>query len=495
MIPPRPARSDLPQRLRAFAARFAHHPLYRALQGHGAPVHLVGGSVRDVLLGLPLRDHDFTTPGNAMDLARRAASACGGTFVPLKATRGMARVVLGSEHVDVCDYQAPSLQADLCGRDLTINAIAIDLETILRGEPVLFDVCGGVDDLCVGRLRCPSPAVLDDDPLRLLRVARFVCTLGFEVDGDTLAALAPRASLLASVAAERVRDELFRILESPRAYEGMSLLESCGLLGVVLPELEPMRGLAQGAFHHRDVFDHTLLALRAVDAYALPAGCATLDDAAPLRAHLDTFVADHRPARALLKLGALMHDVGKPPSRRVKESGEVSYAGHERAGAAMMNDICGRLKLSGAEASRLTAMVAWHLAPLEMSARDPVRPRDIRRFFRQAHPAGIDTLLLALADSDASGGPRNTPQLRAALLARVGTMLRWIFSDAPARCVPLLDGRALGEIVGEPPGPAIGQWLERLADEQADGNVRSRDEAAAWAAALAQAERQRQVPS
>lgn len=489
MIPSRPARADLPQRLRAFAARVAHHPLYRALRGHGAPVHLVGGSVRDVLLDLPLRDHDFTTPRDAVDLARRAAAACGGTFVPLKAARGMARVVLGGEHVDVADYQAPSLQADLRGRDLTINALAIDLESIADGEPVLVDVCGGVDDLCAGRLRCPSPAVLDDDPLRLLRVARFACTLGFEVDRETVAALAPRGPLLAGVAVERVRDELFRILESARAYEGLMLLEASGLLGAVLPELAPMRGLAQGPFHHRDVFDHTLLAVRAVDGYAVPAACATLDDPGLLHAHLDAPVSDARPARALLKLGALMHDVGKPASRRVKENGRVSYGGHERVGAAMMNDFCARLKLSGAERARLTAMVAWHLEPLEMSARAPVRPRDIRRYFRDVHPAGIDTLLLALADSDASRGPRNTPQLRAALLDRVGAMLRWIFSDAPDRCVPLLDGRVMGELVGESPGPAIGQWLDGLADEQADGNVRTSDEAVAWVVSAVQAKR------
>lgn len=490
MTPSTLTADEVRRRLRDFAAMYRDHPLYVALRATSTHARLVGGSVRDVLLGRPLHDHDVTVPSGALALARRVADVCGGSFVPLKAERGMARVVLNGEAVDISDAQGGSLDADLRVRDLTINAMAIDLVSMISDSPVLIDLCGGLDDLCAGLLRCPSVDVLDDDPLRLMRVVRFACTLGFGIEAQTRAALPLRAPRLNEVAAERVRDELFQILGSARAFDGVACMQACDMLCVVLPELAPLRGLTQGGFHHLDVFEHTLAVLRAVDGTALPTAIAMLDDPAPLRSHLAARLVDGRSAHALLNLAALLHDVGKPASRRVKEDGGVSYAGHAQVGAEMIAPFCARMRLSTVERVRLTAMVARHLEPLEMPALEALHPHDIRRYFERARPAGVDTLVLALADSEASRGPKNTLEARAGLHARVRRMLGWHFSDAPARCTPLLDGTTIGALVGEPPGPAIRAWLEALADAQADGEVATREEAVVWTQAVAQSKRQ-----
>jgi putative nucleotidyltransferase with HDIG domain len=468
-----PTADEVRARLGRFSARCASDPLLAAVAARGGEVHLVGGSVRDLLLDVPSHDHDFTMPSGAVSFARQVADRCGGSLVVLKAERGMARVVLGADYADFADYQAGSLDEDLAARDLTLNAMALPLD-----GGALRDPTGGLDDLCAGRLRCARPEVLDADPLRLLRVVRFASTLGFAVAPETRAAMPARAPLLARVAGERIRDELMRILASDRAFDGVFMLDESRALGVILPELEPLRGLAQGGFHHLDVFAHTMAALRALDEIAIPAALAMLGskEAASLDRALD---------RPRLRLAALLHDIGKPATRGRRANGTLSFERHEVVGAEMVPAIAKRLKLSAAERAAISCVVRWHLEPLHIKAPGNLRPRHIRRYYARVRPVPLETLLMALADSAASCGPSNTAEARAALHERVGRMLAWFFSDAPARCRPLIDGDEIMAVAGIAPGPRVKALRERLMDAQADGRVSTEEEARAWIAQAA----------
>src|SRR3989454_7353867 len=216
-----------------------------ALAGRRGASVLVGGAVRDAWLGRrPGRevDRDVAVPAGALDLARRVAERLRGAFVPLDPERGTGRVVLPGVRLDVTDFRGPSLAADLAARDFTVNALAVPLrELLVRGGAPIVDPTGGLADLRARRLRAPDLRVLTDDPLRALRGVRLEAALGFRLTRGTVAAIRAVAPALAAVAAERVRDELLLMLALPDTARAFRRMDTLGLLGVLLPEVEPMR--------------------------------------------------------------------------------------------------------------------------------------------------------------------------------------------------------------------------------------------------------------
>src|SRR5437667_119069 len=233
-----------------------------------APV-LVGGAVRDAWLGRrPGRevDLDVAVPAGALDLARRVAERLRGACVPPDPERGTGRVVLPGVRLDVSDFRGPSLAADLAARDFTVNALAVPLrELLVRGGAPIVDPTGGLADLRARRLRAPDLRVFTDDPLRALRGVRLEAALGFRLTRGTVAAIRAVAPALAAVAAERVRDELLLVLAFPDTARAFRRMDALGLLGVLLPEVEPMRATAQPAPHRFPVLEHSLRALASAD--------------------------------------------------------------------------------------------------------------------------------------------------------------------------------------------------------------------------------------
>src|SRR3989441_1268769 len=221
------------------------------LAGRRGAAVLVGGAVRDAWLGRrPGRevDLDVAVPAGALDLARRVAERLRGAFVPLDPERGTGRVVLPGVRLDVTDFRGPSLAADLAARDFTVNALAVPLrELLVRGGAPIVDPTGGLADLRARRLRAPDLRVLTDDPLRALRGVRLEAALGFRLTRGTVAAIRAVAPALAAVAAERVRDELLLMLARPDTARAFRRMDTLGLLGVLLPEVEPMRATAAPA--------------------------------------------------------------------------------------------------------------------------------------------------------------------------------------------------------------------------------------------------------
>lgn len=244
--------------LRALIARVA-----RLARDQGAAAYVVGGAVRDVLLGRRARDLDIAVAGDAVAFARRIAAVLGGRFVELDGENGVARIVLDESdvrYIDVAQLRG-ALQEDLRRRDFTIDALAVPLE---GGRPV--DVCGGLEDLRLRLVRMNSPSVFVDDPLRLLRGARIASELGFEIEPATEAEIMAHAPALAAAGAERRRDELARIFALEAAYQGLRLLDRLRLLDVLLPEVTSGRAVEQpGGWHAYDVFEHNMHAVEAMD--------------------------------------------------------------------------------------------------------------------------------------------------------------------------------------------------------------------------------------
>jgi poly(A) polymerase len=460
--------------------------LLRAVQaaaGRSRSPVLVGGAVRDMRLASTRRagpaDLDVAVESGALEIAGRVAVRVDGAFVPLDPERGAARVLARGICLDVTDWRAPTLDDDLAARDFTVNALAVPVRELLsRGRAPIVDPTGGLADLRARRLRAHDPRVLREDPLRTLRGVRLEAALGFRLTDETARAIRAAAPALDGVAAERVRDELLAMLALPRASRALRRLDALGLLRVIVPEVEPMRGSTQPAPHRFPVLEHSLRAVAGADTVL-----ERLRELSPFADELAAHVAEElgggvRRAQ-ILKLAALLHDVSKPETRRLID-GRIRFFEHDVLGAARARAIAERLRLPARARGVLEKLVRHHLRPGHLAAAGRVTPRARYRFFRDLGEDTRDLLLLNLVDAAAVTGVSPLAIWRRASLVR--DLLRgWEeTARAGADAVPLVRGEDVMARFGIAPGPEVGRLLERAREAQSLGLVSTREEALAY---------------
>jgi putative nucleotidyltransferase with HDIG domain len=468
------------------------------------PIHLVGGAVRDLLLHRASHDFDFVVPQNAIAISRRVANALKGGFFALDPERDTGRVIVTLEQneryfLDFASYRGQDLESDLRNRDFTINAMALDI----RRPERLIDPLGGARDLREKRLRLCSPSAFQDDPLRILRCVRLAIEYELTISPEARQALHQALPSLAGVSPERLRDELFRILELRKPVAALRVLDLLGALPYVLPELQELKGVTQPPPHQDDVWAHTLNTAQKLaslldvlqpehDSEAAAnwtMGLVSLRIGRyrqPLNEHLAEALHPERSLRALLLLAALYHDTGKPATRKVDPDGRVHFLEHEQVGAEMAQQRGAWLRLSNAEIGRLTAIIRHHMRPLLLSKRGETPGRKaIYRFFRDTGPAGVDICLLSLADTLATYGIGMPSEVWAYHLDVIRTLLEAWWEQTEEKIAPpaLVNGQDLMEALGLPPGPEIGRLLEAIREAQAAGEITQRSEALEYARA------------
>ena len=478
------------------------------LREEGAEAYLVGGSVRDALLGRPadaLHDLDFAVPKGGLTLARRLANQLGGAFFPLDAERDTGRVVLTKPdghhfYLDFAQWRGDSLEADLADRDFTINAMALDVTR--EGKASLIDPFGGQIDLSAGVVRAVTEQSFASDPARTLRAARMEAELGFRIEPHTETLLRQAISWLDRVSRERVRDELARIVAAPGAAGHVRRLDELGLLAAILPEVVALKGATQSPPHRADVYTHTLQVLEALEglfAWLWPdVGYAPLAGEAakavdrltpwcgPLRGHLSQLTSGDRLRATLLKLAALLHDAGKSEPHYEGETGRVRFPGHERKGAAIAARALRRLRFSSEEANLVRTTVAHHLRPFCLSEAEAVTPQAVYRFFRDTGATGVDVILLGLSvQLGTHGQALNLVEWQRALDV-AATLLKGYFDRHREMISPpkLISGRDLISKFDLVPGPRVGELLERVREAQAEGLVATHEEALALVQAI-----------
>jgi putative nucleotidyltransferase with HDIG domain len=449
-----------------------------AAAGRGARPALVGGAVRDAWLGRGDGDLDVAVPAGAVALARRLAARAGGTAVVLDAERGAARVVVGRRHVDITEFRAPTLEADLAARDFTVNALAVDLRTLLAaGAAPVVDPTGGLADLRRRRLRAAGSAVLADDPLRALRAVRLEVALGLRLTAATARAIRAVAPALGSVAVERIRDELLLALGAGRTARALRRADALGLLRQVLPEVEAMRGVGQPAPHRFDVLEHSLRAVEAADRLLPRLGRLT-PFGEGLARHMAEELGGGVTRGAALKLAALLHDVAKPETRRIVD-GRVRFFEHDTRGADRVRGIGGRLRLPARVTEVVERLVRHHLRPMHLGQADAISPRARYRFYRDLGGETRDLLLLSLVDAAALTGVSPLRAWRRAGVVR-DLLAGWREQETALAAGPLVTGDDVMARLGIPPGPRVGLHLDRVREAQALGLVRTRAEALAY---------------
>lgn len=451
-----------------------------------AKLYLVGGFLRDILLSRRQTDFDFAVDKNAVAFARQFADAIKGSFVLLDDEHGCGRVVKKNDGViwtfDFADFRAKTLKKDMASRDFTVNTLYADFLKIQEDDEVgghIVDLNEARKDLKKKVIRLVSVRAFKDDPLRLLRAYSIQATLGFKIEAKTLAQIKKDSLLIRNVSMERVREEFFKILASPRAYQTLSDMDKVGLLQKVIPQIAVMVGVHQGGYHHLDVWKHSMEVLRQFEMI--------LEEIKDNREWSDYFqepVASNHTRASLVKLAALMHDIGKPETKKV-EPDRTSFHGHEHVGRNITRIVAKHLKLSVRERHILEDMVLYHLRPGYLSNFKNPTEKSIFRYFRDTKEEAASILLLSLADQRSTRGPLTTEEdQKHHQNICLGLAKRYFTDKKKVPLIRLITGNDLIKKFKLKPSPLFAKILSSVEEEQALGKITTKQEALALAAKI-----------
>lgn len=451
-----------------------------------APAWIVGGCLRDALLGRPVADIDVITTGDPAAEAGAIAKAHGASRFRLSRDFGAWRVSGGDLpcQVDVMPVLGVGLDDDLSRRDFTINALAL----AATGEGEVIDRHGGLDDLSAGRLALVTPHALEDDPVRVLRLARIADALGFTIDPAPRDAARRAAAGIADAPGERLMEEFARILRAPDPGRAVRVLDDVGGLGALIPELEDCRGVDQSDYHHLDVLGHTLEVLDHVVAIERDPETIFRGDAPMVADALSAHLADDLTRGQALRITALLHDMAKAATRGTLPDGRITFMGHDATGADMADAWCRRVKTSNRLREFVARGVRHHLALGFMVHRQPLSLARFDRYLRRVAPDPVEAIVLSVADRQATNGPRTTPIQITRHLALAREMMSAharISAMEPIR--PPIDGAGLSALLDRPPGAWVADLLVATREEQLMGRVHDVPSAERFARAWADA--------
>ncbi len=452
-------------RLTAIATSLPVARLASAFADAGAELALVGGPVRDAFLSRPTVDLDFTTdarPERILEIVKPISSAqwdVGRAFGTIGARVAGEKVEITTYRADAYtpDSRKPevrfgdTLEEDLVRRDFTVNAMALRLPT-----RVLVDPTGGIEDLLGRSLRTPqAPEVsFSEDPLRMLRAARFSAQLGFAVEEQTRAAMSRLAERLGIVSAERMKEELSRLLLAPAPRPGLELLVDSGIADLVLPELPALRLTVDSEHRHKDVYQHSLTVLE------------QSIELERLRGHQPDLV---------LRLAALLHDIGKPATRRFERGGAVTFHHHDVVGAKLARKRLRTLRFDNETIDRTATLIELHqrfFGYTEGAWTDSA----VRRYARDAGDQLEQLHILTRADVT-TRNRRKAERLATAYDDIERRITELAEQEELAAIRPDLDGEQIMALLGIRPGPMVGRAYKHLLDLRLDEGPLGEEEA------------------
>jgi putative nucleotidyltransferase with HDIG domain len=505
--------------LPATLAKISHLLATQKKQGY-----IVGGFIRDWLLEKKTNDIDITVNGATITIARKVAEEIEGKFVLLDDVNNVARVVVieyeqpgrtsqnqespGAEwHFDFSPFTG-DIESDLARRDFTINAMALELSQFVtasiapnisprksanylteKQSPIkLIDPFSGEEDLRDKIVRGVSEQIFEADAARLLRAVRLAAELDFTIEPKTECLIRRYSQAITEVPGERVREELLRLLTLPQAAYHLRYLDKLGLLLALIPELAESKGVEQPTVHFWDVFEHSLQTVAAVEFLIRESDWEHSNDdmlttvpwSDVIDRHLSQEVSSGSNHRVLLKLAGLFHDIAKPMTKSIDDTGRARFLGHTKQGAAMTANILERLRFSNREIRLVESLVYHHLRPVQMAHEEFPTQRAIYRYFRDTGEVGIDILFLALADYLASRGPLASMEE----WKRHCQLINYILAEhnkQQAKILPvkLIDGHDIMNNFDLAPGPLIGKLLATVSEAHATGELSTREEALA----------------
>ncbi|MDO8269701.1 MAG: CCA tRNA nucleotidyltransferase [Candidatus Levybacteria bacterium] len=421
--------------------------IYRSLEKAGYEVYFVGGCVRNLLMDVPVNDWDLTTnatPDQIQELfpdsfCDNPYGTVGVKFENEKEGKGYAEITTFRTEKGYKDFRHPdeviwgtTLKEDVERRDFTVNALAIKIVDTDKTE--IIDLVNGKEDLDNKLIKAVGDpdARFKEDALRLMRAVRFSAQLGFQIEEKTLESIIKDAHLIEHVSSERIRDELLKILETQRAYEGMILLDEIGILDIIFPELLKGKGVSQarpGRHHTTDVFTHNMLSLK------------------------ETPTSD-----PIVKLSALLHDVGKPYVASKDNEGYIIFYNHEVVGAKISKEIALRLHLSNKQKEKIYTLIRWHMFTVDEHITDSA----VRRFIRRVGLENVKDMMDLRIGDRLGGGTQTAESWRLRKFKeRLEEQLHPPFSINDME----IDGNDIMQELNIPPGKKVGVILQKLFEE------------------------------
>lgn len=459
------------------------------LERENCKAYIIGGFVRDLLLDRETNDIDIAIGKDAMEISKKVADHIGGHYVLLDEVNHVARVAMtGWEQPLYLDFSTvwTTIEEDLARRDFTINAMAIELNGFLSDSAQLIDPFKGKKDLEKKLIKAVSQRIFEDDAVRLLRAVRLAAQLEFNIEPRTKQLMKRQAKFIISIAGERQRDELIKLLALPCCSDWLRYLDKINLLTEVMPELEGLRGVKQPKEHYWDVLNHSLETVTTVEFllheriwnYGSEDLLKVMPWSVDLKRHFDEEVASDSNRRITLKIGALLHDISKPEMKTVDQTGRIRFIGHAKQGAAKVVDMLTRLRFSSREIKLVENLITHHLRPIQIANAELPTNRAIYRYFRDTGDAGVDILFLALADYLAARGPRWDFEEWEQHNRLISYMITEHQKQQEERLpIKLVDGHTLMTIFGLTSGPLVGKLLRLVHESQAVGEIKTRDEA------------------
>ena len=438
-------------------------------------VFIVGGSVRDAMLGLTPKDYDIAVIGDAGAVAKEIGARVGSRVIQIgKDEKMIHRVVSNDKTIDISPVKDRRIEKDLECRDFTINAMAFDVY-----EKKIIDPLNGKSDLNAGIVRMVSPMAFQRDPIRMLRAYRIAAILKFGISAGTLKEIRKNASDIKNVAGERIREEWIKLLATSDSFEHLLKLEEAGLLRALFPELKPLKHCVQNEHHTLDVFDHSLVTYRSLE-NLLNRNTPRLSD------HYDNreLVSDI-PGYPLIKHAALFHDVGKPVVRSVDEKEKIHFYDHETEGSRITERISDRLRFSTAQKNYVSFIVQHHLRPLFLflaHSGKKAKSLTYTKFFRTTQPYTTDMLLFFTADT--MGKQKHQKTEDAVSFARSTVEIYFNYFYPESKRPPLITGTDLIHHFNLTPSAVFAEILDKIELQRLAGNIRNRKEAFQFATNL-----------
>ena len=457
------------------------------------PIYLVGGAVRDALLGRHTNDLDFVLPHDAIKLTFNIADEMNAPAYVLDRERDTGRIVLPDAHtyLDFARFRGKDLAEDLRDRDFTINAMAMPA-TATTVEAII-DPFDGQTDLAKRQIRLVNADALQRDSVRALRAIRLALSLAFDIATETKTAVSQTAPLLKTASIERIRDEWSKMLTTAVPDQAVQQLVDLGLANVILPEIAQLHNIEQSAPHYENVLNHTISVLRwlvQVEAcldeklsdnhQLLKLQKAISPYKAQLQEHFSRDVDGGVNGRILLRLAALFHDVGKATTQTIEENGRIRFLGHDKVGAKIATKRLTHLRYSNESVRHVEKVVYAHMRPLMLAQTgEAASRRAIFRYFRDTDSAGLDVAFLALADHLATFDGIGDALSWQNLLKVVKQLLHTYFEQHEETVAPklLLNGRFIMQELNLKPGPEIGRLSRLLQEAQAAGEIATKEEA------------------
>ena len=445
--------------------------LSKIIENFDAEIYLVGGAVRDYLLGKTTNDRDLIVINcDTKSFAQKLAEFFDGVFVPLDEENKIYRVVMKDKinYLDITEPAGGTVENDLSRRDLTINAIALNLKT---GE--ITDTTGGINDLENGIIKSISEKNFVDDPLRILRVYRFEAQTGFKIDENTEEQLKRHTDLILHPAVERINYEIMHLFGGEFAHVALKNMDEAGLLEKIFPVVKELKQVPPNSHHHLRLLEHSIETVRNINEIYK-------NSEQQIKNHLEKVDFGGYSRLAHLKLAGFLHDIGKFSTWTIEEdTGRHRFIKHDETGSKLVVPVLKKLSFSNKQIDYISMMIKNHIYPASLMTSPDVNEKAMMRYVRKMEDNSIDEIVLSKADRLSARGPAITDGMVENNLNSLTRLQNFYLSvkDTLEPLPKLLDGREVMKLLNIKPSPRLGEIMDALHEAQLNGDITTKEHA------------------